>query len=158
AEALIVGKQDEDVGPLLLRADRRKGQSGRAPPCGFEKLPSGLSHPRRYPTKSTGHDILRDMLKNLALFLSVMMVTFAADRHGSLERRLYVTDKSGISVYDIDNGHKLLRKIDLPGSGDYKGISASPHLGKLYVTSYKGDEMICLDLRTDALVWKKKYG
>ena len=30
-----------------------------------------------------------------------------------LDRRLYVTDRSGISVYDIDHGHKLLRKIDL---------------------------------------------
>ncbi len=53
------------------------------------------------------------------------------------QRRLYVTDKSGISVYDIDHGHRLLKKIDVPDSGDYKGIAASVQLGKLYVTSYK---------------------
>ena len=32
----------------------------------------------------------------------------------ALERRLYVTDASGISVYDIDSGHTLVRKIELP--------------------------------------------
>src|SRR4051794_16148547 len=85
-----------------------------------------------------------------------------ANRHGKVadgvERLLYVTNNSGISVYDINDGHKLLRKIDIPDSGGYKGISASPQLGKLYVTSNRGDELIALDLRTDAIVWRKKYG
>ena len=98
------------------------------------------------------------MLKKTVLMLGAITPMFAAAEHGNVDRRLYVTDKSGISVYDIDNGHKLVRKIDLPGTGDYKGIAASPQLGKLYVTSYKGDALICLDLRTDAVVWKKKYG
>ena len=43
----------------------------------------------------------------------------AADSWSKLERKLYVTDKSGISVYDIDNGHKLVRKIEIPETGDY---------------------------------------
>ena len=73
-------------------------------------------------------------------------------------RRLYVTDKTGISVYDIDNGHKLLHKIDIPESGDYKGIAASPQLGKLYVTSFKKDELICLDLSTEKIDWRKHLG
>ena len=42
-------------------------------------------------------------------------------RHGKIadgrERLLYVTDNSGISVYDINDGHKLLRKIDVPEGG-----------------------------------------
>jgi DNA-binding beta-propeller fold protein YncE len=75
-----------------------------------------------------------------------------------VERKLYVTDKVGISVYDIDNGHKLLHQIDVPGSGDYKGIAASPQLGKLYVTSYKKDELICLDLKTEKIDWRKHLG
>src|SRR6476620_292357 len=62
----------------------------------------------------------------------------------ALERRLYVTNASGISVYDIDNGHAFLRKIDIPDSGEYKGIAASPALGRLYVTSHRPDELICL--------------
>src|SRR5438876_10463599 len=92
------------------------------------------------------------MLKTLALLLAIGAPAM------SIERRLYVTDRSGISVYDIDNGHKLLRKIELPGTGDYKGIAASPQRGKLYVRSFKGDVLICLDLASGVVGWKKKYG
>ena len=45
------------------------------------------------------------------------------------ERRLYVTNASGISVYDIDKGHAFLRKIEIPDSGDYKGIAAARSWG-----------------------------
>jgi DNA-binding beta-propeller fold protein YncE len=75
-----------------------------------------------------------------------------------LERRLYVTNASGISVFDIDHGHAFLRKIEIPNSGDYKGIAASRRLGRLYVTSHRGDELICLDLSNDAVLWRKNVG
>ena len=74
------------------------------------------------------------------------------------ERRLYVTDASGISVYDIDHDHALLRKIAIPNSGDYKGIGASAQLNRLYVTSHRGDELIAIDLATDSVVWRKNVG
>ena len=76
---------------------------------------------------------------------------------GGLERLLYVTDRSGISVYDINDGHKLLRKIEVPDSGDYKGICASPQFGKLYITSYVKDELIAIDLATDGVQWRRHY-
>ena len=76
----------------------------------------------------------------------------------SVERRLYVADKSGLSVYDIDHGHKFVRKIELPDSGDYKGICASPALGKLYITSNTRDELICLDLSSETISWRKAFG
>lgn len=82
----------------------------------------------------------------------------AAPQQAPIERRLYVTDATGISVYDIDHGHALLRKIDIPNSGAYKGIAASAALGRLYVTSHRGDELICLDLSTDAVLWRKNVG
>src|ERR1700682_6392335 len=98
------------------------------------------------------------MIRHIALLAFAVRLMTAADAAGPLERRLYVTDRSGISVYDIDHGHKLLRKIDIPDTGDYKGIAASPVLNKLYVTSYKQDELVCLDLKTDAVLWEKKPG
>lgn len=75
-----------------------------------------------------------------------------------LERRLYVTNKTGISVYDIDRGHALVRTIAIPDSGDYPGIAASPQLGRLYVTSHTRDELIAIDLATDQVVWRKNLG
>ena len=99
----------------------------------------------------------------LLLALSCVPMGFAAPLKagkaiGKTERLLYVTDKTGISIYDINDGHQLLRRIDIPDSGGYKGISASPQLGKLYVTSNLKDELICIDLQTDKIVWRKKYG
>jgi outer membrane protein assembly factor BamB len=94
------------------------------------------------------------------LCLLVPSLAGAADRgkvsHG-LERLLYVTDRSGVSVYDINDSHKFLRKIDVPGTGDYKGIAASVQLGKLYLTSYQKDELVCVDLATDRVVWRRHY-
>ncbi len=77
---------------------------------------------------------------------------------GGLERRLYVADRVGVSVYDINDGHKLLRKIEIPDSGAYKGIAASPQLGRLYISSNLKDELVCLDLATEKVVWRKQYG
>src|SRR5690349_10614407 len=100
------------------------------------------------------------MRLGIAVSLLVPCLAGAATRgkvEGGIERLLYVTDRSGVSVYDINDGHKLLRKIDLPGTGDYKGISASPQLGKLYITSYAKDELLCIDLATDAIDWRRHY-
>ena len=77
---------------------------------------------------------------------------------GGVSRLLYVTDPKGVSVYDINDGHKLLRKLEAGNSGDYKGIAASPALGKLYLTSYKDDDLICMDLRSEKIDWRKHLG
>jgi DNA-binding beta-propeller fold protein YncE len=74
-----------------------------------------------------------------------------------VERLLYVTNKTGISVYDINDSHTLLRTIDVPDTADYKGISASVPLGKLYLTSNLKDELVCIDLATEAIDWRKHY-
>jgi DNA-binding beta-propeller fold protein YncE len=88
----------------------------------------------------------------------LLLLLCAATLPGA-QRLLYVADKtSGISVYDIDHGHKFIRKIEVPDSGDYKGIMVSPPLGRLYLTSYKRDELIAIDLATDKVVWRKKHG
>ena len=86
------------------------------------------------------------------------VTTSGATRPTALERRLYVTNASSISVYDIDHGHTLIREIAVPNAGDYKGIGASVQLGRLYVTSHRGDELIAIDLATDSIVWRKNFG
>ena len=68
-----------------------------------------------------------------------------------------MANKTGVSVYDINDGHKLLRTIDVPDTAEYKGISASPQLGKLYLTSNLKDELLCIDLKTEKVDWRKHY-
>ncbi len=98
------------------------------------------------------------MFRHFLILVAAAGFATVANSAPVLERRLYVTDRSGISVYDIDHGHKLLRKIEIPNTGDYKGIAASPELNRYYVTSYKEDELVCLDLQSDAVLWRKKLG
>ena len=93
----------------------------------------------------------------MKLFTALLLVSLAASA-ANVQRLLYVTDKTGISIYDIDNGHTLVRKIAIPDSGAYKGISASVQLQRLYVTSNVKDDLICLDLKTDKVLWRKNLG
>ena len=43
----------------------------------------------------------------LAFLLAVLVSPCPAQ--DTLQRRLYVTERSGLSVYDIDQGHQVLR-------------------------------------------------
>ena len=68
---------------------------------------------------------------------------------------------AGILVFDIDQGHKFVRRIPLPLLGDpkkplaVKGVCASAETGRLYVSTPRG--LGCLDLLTDKEVWEKTY-
>jgi DNA-binding beta-propeller fold protein YncE len=66
---------------------------------------------------------------------------------------------AGIVVFDMDNGHKFVRRIETPASKqarpeNIKGVVASAKTGKLYFTTLT--KLYCLDLRTDRTLWEKK--
>lgn len=75
-----------------------------------------------------------------------------------------------IAVFDIDNDHKLIKTLNVTGrkaddepvgvrgAGSFRGICADAASAKLYVTFNPTDELICIDLLTDEVLWKKKYG
>lgn len=65
---------------------------------------------------------------------------------------------AGILVYDMDNGHKLLKRIRTPASAqakpkNIKGVCASPVTGRLYFTDLT--DLYCVDLRTEKTLWQK---
>ena len=72
---------------------------------------------------------------------------------------------AGILVYDIDRGHELVRRIpvsyldgqdgDSKAPENVKGICASAATGRLYVSTLT--RLACLDLRTERLLWVKRY-
>ncbi len=67
----------------------------------------------------------------------------------------------GVLVFDIDSGHKFVRRILTKGLNDQgvpdnvKGIAASAQTGRLYITTIR--TMQCLDLRTDKVLWERTY-
>ncbi len=67
----------------------------------------------------------------------------------------------GILVYDIDNGHKFLKRIPTGGLGEdgkplnVKGVCASAETNRIYVSTLQ--HMMCLDLVTEELLWQRDY-
>ncbi len=75
----------------------------------------------------------------------------------------YVFPDGSMYVYDIDNGHALIKTSSLPTTAGVRGIVASPVTHMLYV-SYGGDgggngngSLLEYNLLTDTVVWKQNY-
>jgi DNA-binding beta-propeller fold protein YncE len=72
------------------------------------------------------------------------------------ERRLlYVAVDGGIDVFEIDEGHRFLKKIELEGVTDPKGICAHAVSRRLFVTH--ANHLLSIDLATDKIVWDRTY-
>ena len=67
----------------------------------------------------------------------------------------------GLLVFDIDNGHKFVKRIPtggIDGNGavlNVKGICASAASGRVYISALK--MMQCIDLKTETPLWEKNY-
>jgi len=102
--------------------------------------------------------------------LSCLLPVLHAEEQGS-RRLLYVAVPGirdylqygghGVLVFDIDHGHKFLRRIPAGGLGkkgqplNVKGICASAATQRLYVSTI--ETMECFDLATDKMLWEKPY-
>jgi len=82
----------------------------------------------------------------------------------SVSRSVYAVNQSAdargsISVYDIDEGHRLIKTIrTVPSIGDVRGVAASAATGKLYVAyqDVSGTGMIyCLNIYNDEILWNR---
>jgi len=97
---------------------------------------------------------------------------FAADDAKGAERRFLYAAMPGIRnyleygghgvlVFDIDNGHKFVRRIPARGLDEkgqplnVKGICVSAVTKRLYVSTLQF--LTCFDLVTDRILWEKSY-
>src|SRR4051812_5192299 len=88
-----------------------------------------------------------------------------ADEKAPLKRLLYVTSRDGaggkgdkgIYVYDVDDGHKLVRFIGMPKMGGTRGSCACAATAKAWI-SHNNDKLLCLDLKTDKVLWEIQHG
>ncbi|MFO0897865.1 MAG: hypothetical protein U0836_10625 [Pirellulales bacterium] len=86
-------------------------------------------------------------------------------------RRLYVAAPGvrnllefgghGVLVFDIDHGHRFVRRIPTRGldpqgkPSNVKGVCANAGTGRLYISTL--DKLQCLDLLTDEILWERGY-
>lgn len=111
----------------------------------------------------------------LAVILCLASAAFfelsaAADAE-SVRRYLYVAQPGirnyleygghGVLVYDIDDGHRFVRRIPSAGLNEQgepinvKGVCANAQTKRLYVSTIRS--LICFDLQTDEVLWEKTY-
>src|SRR5689334_20875573 len=106
------------------------------------------------------------------LLLLALLVSSSNCRAAEYERRLlYVAEPGirdyleygghGVLVFDINHGHKFIRRIHSAGVDDkgkplnVKGICASARTGRLYVSTTR--TLMCFDLTSDKLLWETPY-
>ena len=115
-----------------------------------------------------------DLMSELKIFVVAIMAFFHTGiLSGGLPdgRYLYVASPGirnyleygghGLLVFDIDNGHKFVKRIPIGGVDErgrpinVKGICASAITDRVYISTLRS--MMCLDLVTEKLLWEKKY-
>ena len=106
------------------------------------------------------------MTTRICKLIAVCVLAAAvAPAKGELKRLLYVTVRDGaggsrnapgIYIFDIDDGHKLVKYISLPKMGGTRGCCGSAAAGKLYI-SHKNTTLMCWDIVTEKKVWEVTY-
>lgn len=106
----------------------------------------------------------------LLAFAIVLPVATSADKSGE-HRLLYVATPGirnylefgghGLLVFDMDNNHKLLKRIKTSGFDkdgkplNVKGIVANAKTNRVYITTT--ETLQCIDLLTEKILWEKPY-
>jgi len=113
------------------------------------------------------------MLRRCILLLLValsMALTARADDAGE-QHRLYVAVPGirnylqygghGLLVYDMDNGHKFVKRIATAGLDEngaplnVKGICASATTRRIYISTTQ--QLMCISLEDEQLLWQRTY-
>src|SRR5260370_15932590 len=115
----------------------------------------------------------------IAVFLSIAVLALAArgatpsshrERRGQsgTKRYLYLSmpdaaqkegrsDPPGILIFDIDNGHKFVRRIEVPAfSEGLRGFAGNLKTHRVYFSS-SNHRLGAFDLETEKVVWEKTY-
>ena len=109
------------------------------------------------------------LLANTLLVLTARAAEPAGEKPG--QRLLYVAVPGirdyleygghGLLVFDIEDGHKFLRRIKTAGLStagkplNVKGICASAATDRIYISTL--ETLTCLQLSTDELLWERRY-
>jgi hypothetical protein len=117
-------------------------------------------------------------------FYSILCSLLLGHADGAEQRRLYLfrapepkegykTAKPSIEIYDMDNGHRLLKTVSLvvPSGtrpvGDIRGVNISAKTRKIFISHYGATAtdnrhspgwLTCVDLVTEKVLWNKVLG
>ena len=101
-----------------------------------------------------------------SLICCLLLLCPALFADDSLHRYLYLStpdgaqsggsDHHGILVFDIDQGHRFVRRIDIPGLSDIRGFcgNAKNHAVYYSTTSLR---LGAFDIEKDQVIWDRRY-
>ena len=108
-------------------------------------------------------------MRKFALFAAISLsIAALANGQSATKRYLYMSmpdgaqkegrsDPPGILIFDIDNGHKLVRRIEVPAFAEgLRGFAGSLKTHRAYFGS-TNRHMGAFDLETEKVVWEKTY-
>jgi hypothetical protein len=104
-----------------------------------------------------------------ARFLTIAVLAlscFSSFAHGQekTSRQLWVSSrdgaggkgKPGIYIYDIDNGHKLVKFHAMPELAGTRGMCGCAKTGKLWI-SHANNKLLCMNILTKKIEWEKQF-
>ena len=108
-------------------------------------------------------------MRRLTAFIAILLsiATLASAQSGT-KRYLYLgmpdgaqeegrSDPPGILIFDIDNGHKLVRRINVPIFAEgLRGFAGNLKMHRVYFSS-TNHRVGAFDLETEKIVWEKTY-
>jgi hypothetical protein len=112
------------------------------------------------------------LISSWLLLLSFCSLAFGAEAHSPAGKHfLYVAVPGirdylqygghGLLVFDIDHGHKFVKRIAIPGLDEkgkplnVKGICISGPLRRAFISTLR--TMVCVDLAEEKVLWEKPY-
>ena len=98
---------------------------------------------------------------------AICLLTLASPGHAEVKRYLYVSTPdgaqqegrsgTGIMVFDIDNGHKFVRRIDIPIFEEgLRGFTGSLKTHCVYYST-TNRRLGCFDIEAEKVVWDQTY-
>ncbi|HEY0551263.1 MAG TPA: hypothetical protein VGF13_16785 [Verrucomicrobiae bacterium] len=105
------------------------------------------------------------MRYSVFIVLSLLSLCFSSPAAAPLKRYLYMStpDASqlggsgkGILVFDIDDGHKLVRRIDIPFKEGLRGFCGNAKRHTVYYSD-TNRRLGAFDLESEKVLWEKQY-
>ena len=105
------------------------------------------------------------MRKLLLLFLASVSVTLLTAAESGLKRYLYLSTPDGaqeggsgkgILVFDIDDGHRFVRRIEIPFKEGLRGFCGNAKRHAVYYTT-TNRRLGAFDLETERILWERQY-
>ena len=105
------------------------------------------------------------MRKILLLFIALVSLSAVVEAGPGLKRFLYLSTPDGaqeggsgkgILIFEIDNGHRFVRRVDIPFKEGLRGFCGNSRRHAVYYTT-TNRRLGAFDLESEKIIWERQY-